>query len=136
VVATKGERRVAPRRAARIDRGAAFLPRKFTGRQWLPPKWPYVLLAMITSWVSGMAATGGWPGVVEAVLFGVALVGAGCVSQAYKVARRGRVEARIVAVVCTVVAPLFLFGLAMTTWSVKGNLPWDVLLASLICTSG
>src|SRR5690606_26458252 len=40
VVATKGERRVAPRRAARIDRGAAFLPRKFTGRQWLPQKWP------------------------------------------------------------------------------------------------
>jgi len=134
--APASERRVAPRRAARIDRSAALLPRKFAGRQWVPQNWPYVLLAMITSWVSGMAATGGWPGTVQTVLFGAALVGAGCVGLAHKIARHNRVEVRIAAVVLAVVAPLFLFGLAMTTWSVNGNLPWDVLLASLICTSG
>ena len=133
---TVSERRQASRRIARIDRTAALLPLKSASRQWVPKKWPYVLLAMVTSGVSGMAATGGWPGTTDAVLFALALIGAGSVGLAHKVAARGRLEVRIAAVICTVVAPLFLFGLAMTGWSASGSLPWDVLLASLICTSG
>jgi diguanylate cyclase (GGDEF)-like protein/PAS domain S-box-containing protein len=129
------ERRQSTRRALRLDRSTA-LPQGSAGRGWVPPKWPYVLLAMTGSGVSGLAATGQWPAPAHGAVFLIAVLSAAGVGPAHRFAARGRIEARIAAACCTVVAPLFLFGLAMTLWSTSGGLPWDVLMASLICTTG
>ncbi|MBB5732824.1 diguanylate cyclase (GGDEF)-like protein/PAS domain S-box-containing protein [Altererythrobacter atlanticus] len=46
------------------------------------------------------------------------------------------VKVRMVAVAGFVVTPLFLFGLGMTMWTVNQQLPWDVVLAALLCVGG
>jgi lysylphosphatidylglycerol synthetase-like protein (DUF2156 family) len=100
----------------RLDRAAALPPANTLGGDWMPRRWPYVLLAMVASIVSAVAATRAMPEPAEAALFGLALLGAACVPAAHAFAVRRRLAARLAAVFCAVVAPLFLFGLAMTRW--------------------
>jgi len=133
---TPAERRLRSRRTPRLDRAKALPAAGVPASEWIPRRWPYVLLAMIASIVSAMAATRSLPGRVESVLFALALLGASAVPAARAFAERRRLEARLGAVSFAVVAPLFLFGLAMTRWCMGGALPWDVLMASLICTTG
>ena len=134
--AASGERRRFSRRVPRLDRAAALHLGNPIDSDWLAGQWRYVLLAMIASAFSAIAATAQWPEPIAAVLLGLALLGATCTKRASAWAARRRPEAHLAAVLCAVIAPLFLFGLAMSRWSVHGGLPWDVTLALLIFTSG
>ncbi|HYD24038.1 MAG TPA: EAL domain-containing protein [Croceibacterium sp.] len=130
------ERRRGSRREPRPDRSLIIPAGSQLGRNWIPKRWPYLLLGIIASAASSMVATKGIPEVPIAIMLGLALLGAAGVGMVHAaVANRG-VGARMSAVLAVVIAPMFLFGLAMTRWAIADGLPWDVMLASLLCVAG
>jgi diguanylate cyclase (GGDEF)-like protein len=130
------ERRRGARRDSRPDRALTVPQTSTFGRNWIPRRWPYLVLAMMAAVASAMVSTKGLPDLLEALMLGLALVAAAAVGPVHtRVANRG-VGARMAAVLAVVVAPMFLFGLAMTRWAIAGGLPWDVMLASLLCIAG
>jgi len=133
---TEDDQRRGPRRRPKSDRAAALPVGSAVGRNWIPQRWPFVTLTMLAAIVSGIAATRTVPdpatgGMLAVTVLLVALVGP---AHAFA-ATRGRPQ-RLAALVGVVIAPLFLFGLAVNRWSMLGALPWDVAIASLICVAG
>jgi hypothetical protein len=107
-----------------------------TGRNWIPRRWPYLIRSMLAAIGSCMVATRSVPGILTAAMLALAVAGSACVGMAHVyVAQRG-LRARIAALVAVVIAPMFLFGLAITRWTALKDLPWDVAIASLLCVAG
>ena len=129
------EQRQTIRRMPQGDRAVAT-PLAYAGRNWIPRRWPYMLVAMIAASGACMVVTRSLPGQVTGAMLAISLTLAACVGLAHSlVARRGR-RARLVAVSVVVVVPMFLFGLAITRWTVVRDLPWDIAIASLLCVAG
>ncbi|MBO9519041.1 MAG: EAL domain-containing protein [Porphyrobacter sp.] len=76
------------------------------------------------------------PSVVEAIMLLLSVVGVACVGVVHTLIAGRQGYARVAGVFAVVVAPMFLFGLAITRWSVSGELPWDFAIASLLCVAG
>jgi len=133
---SQAEQRQGPRRAPRSDRALGVGLGTDGQLNWLPKRWPYVVLTLVTACISGVVATKGLPGPVTLGMMILAIAGVSSVGLAHRfVANRG-VYARIAAVFTVVVAPMFLFGLAVTRWTQIGLLPWDVAIALLLCVAG
>ena len=130
------EQRRGPRRHPRHDRALVAPFTDTFGRDWIPRRWPYLILTMIAAIVSGSVATLGIPEPVTAILLGLGVAGAAAVGIAHRAVAKRRVRGRLAAVALVVVAPMFLFGLGITRWTASGSLHWDVAIASLLCVAG
>ena len=117
------ERRRGARREPRPDRALAVPQSSTLGRNWIPRRWPYLVLAMLAAVASAMVTTRGIPDVTEGVMLALALLGAAAVSPVHARVANRRLGARLAAVFAVVVAPMFLFGLAMTRWAIADGLP-------------
>jgi diguanylate cyclase (GGDEF)-like protein/PAS domain S-box-containing protein len=130
------DKRQGPRRRPRSDRAAALPAGASAGRNWIPHRWPYLILTMLAAIGSGMVGTKSMPGAVTSAMLAVAVLAVALVGPAHSyVANRG-VRPRLVALLAVVILPMFLFGLALTRWTAIGSLPWDVAIASLLCVAG
>src|SRR5687768_4972955 len=125
------EQRRGSRRQPRPDRALVASFSDAATRNWVPRRWPYLILTMIAAIGSCAVATRSLPGSVTAAMLALAVIGAGCVGLAHRWGAKGRVGVRLAAVFAVVVAPMFLFGLALTRWTALLDLPWDVAIASL-----
>jgi diguanylate cyclase (GGDEF)-like protein/PAS domain S-box-containing protein len=130
------DQRRGPRRRPRSDRAAALPAGSAAGRNWIPPRWPYLVLTMLAAIGSGMVATKAFPGQVIGGMFAVALLGVAVVGPAHAFAANRGVWARLAALIAVVITPMFLFGLGVIRWTANGSLPWDVAIASLLCVAG
>ncbi|WP_235506494.1 EAL domain-containing protein [Altererythrobacter sp. Root672] len=79
---------------------------------------------------------GSAPHVTEAIMLALSVFGAAGVGIVHSLIAGRRREVKVAGVLAVVVAPMFLFGLAITRWSVSGQLPWDFAIASLLCVAG
>jgi len=132
----KDEQRRGPRRRLRSDRAAVLQARSTAGRNWLPPRWPYLILTMLAAIGSGIAATRAIPGGEIVGMLAIAVLGVACVGPAHTFVAIRSHWSRLAAVLAVVVLPLFLFGLGVIRWTGNGALPWDVAIASLLCVAG
>jgi hypothetical protein len=130
------EQRRGPRRQPRPDRALVAPFADNAGRNWVPRRWPYLILTMIAAVVSCMVATRSMPGPVTASLLTVAVAAASGVGFAHKWAATRQRPARLVAVAAVVVLPMFAFGMGLTRWTAVRDLPWDVAIAALLCVAG
>lgn len=135
-VPLRADKRVGPRRQPRPDRALVAPFTDSFGRDWIPRRWPYLLLTMIAAAVSCAVATLAIPDASTVALLILAVGAAAGVGPANRMVAKRRVRARLVAVVVVVVAPMFLFGLGITRWTVSGALAWDMAIASLLCVAG
>src|SRR5688572_32194180 len=74
------EQRSGPRRRPRSDRAAALPAGSAAGRNWIPPRWPYLILTMLAAIGSAMVAARGVleplvGAMLAAAVIAVALVG-------------------------------------------------------------
>src|SRR5918993_3558059 len=84
------DQRRGPRREPRTDRAEAVPAGVNTGRNWIPRRWPYLILSMIAAIGSCMVATRSMPGAVTATMLVISVAGAACVGQVHAyVAQRG-----------------------------------------------
>jgi diguanylate cyclase (GGDEF)-like protein/PAS domain S-box-containing protein len=130
------EQRRGARRQPRPDRALVAPFGEHAGRNWIPRRWPYLILTMVAAIGSCIVATRGLPGPVTALMLGLAVAGAACVGVAHRLVANRRLPWRLAAVVAVVVLPMFLFGLALTRWTAIRGLSWDVAIASLLCVAG
>lgn len=130
------ERRQQSRRALRPDGSLTIPMASNASRNWIPRRWPYLVLIMVSAVASSATATLTLPGRVSGLLLALAVVGACCVGRAHQLTRTSGPVARLAATFAVVVLPLFLFGLGMTSWAIRGGLPWDVAVAALLCIGG
>jgi diguanylate cyclase (GGDEF)-like protein/PAS domain S-box-containing protein len=131
-VGSVAERRQNARRTLRADR--ALVPQKLgiDRGQWFPRSWPYMILSMVAAVASSAVAAQRLPGLLGALFLTLAVAGACCARLVFDRVRERGTKARIVAVGIVVVAPMFLFGLGMTRWTVLQDLPWDIAVAALL----
>ncbi len=130
------EQRSGPRRRPRSDRAAALQGSSNTARNWIPPRWPYLILTMLAAIGSGMVAARGLPDRQVGAMLVTAVLAVALVGPAHVFAASRGTWPRLVAVVTVVILPMFLFGLAVTRWAANGALTWDVTIASLLCVAG
>ena len=71
------EQRQASRRKPRPDRAAAVSHAE-AARNWIPRRWPYLIITMIAAIGSGLVATRSLPSVPTVIMLGAALAGAAC----------------------------------------------------------
>src|SRR5690606_24829833 len=131
-VPPRTEKRVGPRRQPRPDRALVAPFTDSFGRDWIPRRWPYLILTMIAAAVSCAVAALATPDVPTAALLVLAVAAAAGVGPAHRMVAKRRVRARLVAVALVVVAPMLMFGLGITRWTVSGALGWDMAIASLL----
>src|SRR5687768_679915 len=130
------DQRRGPRRRPRSDRAAALPAGSATARNWIPPRWPYLILTMLAAIGSGMVATRSVPDPLILGMLGLAVLAVALVGPVHVYVANRRLKPRLAALVLVVVLPMFLFGLAVTRWTASGSLPWDVAIASLLCVAG
>ncbi len=136
IPASADDRRQQSRRAPRHDRSLVMPGLKNSARNWIPHRWPYVILIMIAAVASSATATRILPDTVAGTMLALAVVLASVVGPAHRLARKHGLVVRLGATLTAVVLPLFLFGLGVTNWVVLGGLPWDVAVAMLLCVGG
>src|SRR5690606_4640076 len=73
------DQRRAVRRASLGDRSKAFSVHENTGRNWIPRRWPYLILSMIATVLTCMVATRSLPGPVIGSMLGVSIALSACV---------------------------------------------------------
>jgi diguanylate cyclase (GGDEF)-like protein/PAS domain S-box-containing protein len=127
------EQRRGPRRRPRSDRAAAVSAGLATRRNWIPPRWHYVIVSMAGSIASSVIGTSILPRLPAAICLAAAIVLASGVGLAHRLVQTRGVWACLVAASLVVVLPLFLFSLGMTLWAIRGGLPWEVAVAALLC---
>lgn len=127
------DRRSGARREPVIDRSVKTPIFVVTADRWFPPKWPYLLVSIVATFVACLIFSQDYPGpIILALLLG-SLVFSGLIGRVYDlVADRGAVVTML-GMVVVVVLPLFLFGVALTLWANQGGLGWDVALVGLLC---
>jgi len=130
------EQRRGPRRELRLDRASAIDQPRLTVRNWIPPRWPYLILTLVTAIGIAVLASRALPTRATGAMLAVAVLGTALVGRAHVLVAARGLYPRLVAAFVVVVAPLFLFGLAITRWSTQGSLPWDVAIAALLCVAG
>ena len=126
------ERRQSARRALRADRALAMTGVGFDQLQWLPRRWPYLLMCMIAAIGSSAFAVGRSPGPTSAIFLGLAVLLAAGLRPAYGWAQGHGPRRQLLVAIAVVIVPMFLFGLAVNRWNAVGSLPWDVAIASLL----
>jgi diguanylate cyclase (GGDEF)-like protein/PAS domain S-box-containing protein len=130
------EQRRGPRRRPRSDRAAEIPAGSAMARNWIPRRWPYLILTMFAAIGSGMVATRAMPEPLIGAMLVAAVLAVALVGRAHAfVANRGPWPC-LAAVTAVVILPMFLFGLAVTRWVAAGSLTWDVAIASLLCVAG
>jgi len=130
------DRRVETRRGSKAGRSLVAAPPGQETADWFPRSWPFLILSMVATGGIGLAAAGRMPPHwISSVLMLAALLASGIGIAYDRLGHRGT-NARLAAVGIVVVAPLFLFGLGMTVWTRDQGLPWDVVLAALLCVGG
>jgi diguanylate cyclase (GGDEF)-like protein/PAS domain S-box-containing protein len=129
------EQRRAVRRASPGNRSKALAVRENAGRNWIPRRWPYLILSMIATVLTCMVATRSLPGPVIGGMLGASITLSACVGLVHNLVAERGLRARLAAVVVVVVVPMFLFGLAITSWTEQHGLQWDVAIAALLCVS-
>jgi diguanylate cyclase (GGDEF)-like protein/PAS domain S-box-containing protein len=72
------------------------------------------------------------PGNISGPLLTCAVAIASCITFAHRWAHGRGFVSQLAAVLAVVIAPMFLFGLGMTVWTVRQGLPWDIALAALL----
>jgi len=130
------DKRRGTRRDPRSNRAAAVPAGSANGRNWIPSRWPYLILTMVAAIGSGIVATRGLPDATILVMLGVAVVAVSLVGPAHAIVANRGLWPRLGAFAAVVVLPMFLFGLAVNRWTASGALPWDVAIASLLCVAG
>src|SRR6188474_3396988 len=78
------DKRRGPRRQPRPDRALVAPLSDAAGRNWIPRRWPYLILTMLVAVGSCAVATRSLPGQVTAAMLGLAVAGAGCVGLAHR----------------------------------------------------
>jgi hypothetical protein len=126
------ERRQAARRGARADRALVLAASALDDAQWLPRHWPYLLLCMTAAVGCSALVAHGVPGNISGPLLTCAVAIASCITFAHRWAHGRGFVSQLAAVLAVVIAPMFLFGLGMTVWTVRQGLPWDIALAALL----
>jgi diguanylate cyclase (GGDEF)-like protein/PAS domain S-box-containing protein len=127
------DKRRGPRRQSRSDRAAALPAGSVVGRNWIPPRWLYLIVSMVGSIASSVLGTSILPGSIAASCLVVAVVLACGVGLAHRLVQNRSLGLRLVAACLVVALPLFLFSLGMTLWAIRGGLPWEVAVAALLC---
>jgi diguanylate cyclase (GGDEF)-like protein/PAS domain S-box-containing protein len=130
------EQRRGPRRQPRSDRAVALPAGSGTARDWIPPRWLYLVVSMAGSIASSVIGTTIYPGPIAAICLGAAIVLASCVGRAHRLVQPRGLWFCVAATGLVVVLPLFLFSLGMTLWAIRGGLPWEVAVAALLCVGG
>ena len=130
------EQRRGSRRQPRPDRALVAPFGDNAARNWIPRRWPYLILTMIAAIGSGVVATRSLPGPFTAAMLVVAVLGASCVGLVHDRVANRQLGARLAAVFGVVVVPMFLFGHGLTRWTAIRDLPWDVAIASQLCVAG
>ena len=130
------EQRQGSRRRPRPDRALVAPFSDNAARNWIPRRWPYLILTMVAAIASCIVATNSAPGAVTTAMLAVAVASASCVGLVNRWAANPRFGVRVAAVFAVVVLPMFLFGLGLTRWTALRDLPWDVAIASLLCVAG
>lgn len=132
-VAASSDRRLGARRETRADRALSVPAAIRPSEEWFPPRWPYLIYSMGVAIAVCIVASRTLPGPVAVGLLVSALACVACISHVHVIVSRHRERARFLGAFIVVVAPLFLFGLGMSHWSGKGQLPWDYTIGVLLC---
>ena len=127
------DKRRGSRRQPRSDRAAALSAGSTTGRNWIPPRWLYLIVSMVGSIASSALGTSTLPRTPAAICLGSAVVLACGVGLAHRLVQKRGLGLRLAATCLVVVLPLFLFSLGMTLWALRAGLPWEVAVAALLC---
>ncbi|MFB0611206.1 EAL domain-containing protein [Aurantiacibacter poecillastricola] len=129
---TRPERRQGERRDAQRSRRTTPSLTALIERELFPRRWPYLVLTMIGAIATGIIVSGSLPGEVPLVMLAFALLGAGLNRLVWSFVADRSLAVMGLGAALVVVVPLFLFGMAMTTWSRTGGIAWDVAVASLL----
>src|SRR5687768_2478799 len=130
------DQRRGPRRRPRSDRAAALPAGSAAGRNWIPPRWPYLILTMLAAIGSAMVAARGVLEPLVGAMLAAAVIAVALVGPAHAFVANRHLWPRLAAVATVVILPMFLFGLGITRWAVSGSLTWDVAIASQLCVAG
>ncbi|WP_250893571.1 EAL domain-containing protein [Croceibacterium selenioxidans] len=131
------EQRRGSRRKPQSDRAQAVqAAATASSRNWLPQRWPYLILSMIVTVGACCFWVGSVPNLAEAIMLLLSVAGVACVGLAHSWVGGRQLYVRVTGLFAVVVVPMFLFGLSVTRWSVSGELPWDFAIASLLCVAG
>ncbi len=130
------ERRKEERRDPSAERALASPDTPRESNQWFPRRWPYLIATMVAAIAGSFAVIGGWPGKQTGIALVAALLCVCLVGPVHRAVCKREQQSQIVASVAVVLLPLFLFGLAMTLWTVEDGMPWEMVIAVLAGVSG
>ena len=130
------DKRRGPRRRAASDRATAVQVGTNTAQNWLPPRWPYLILTMVAALASALVATRTAPNLIISGMLLFAVIGVALVGPAHAFLARSGTQGRLAITAAVVVLPLFLFGFGVNRWQATGGLPSDVAIAILLCVAG
>ncbi|BBC72450.1 diguanylate cyclase [Altererythrobacter sp. B11] len=133
---TLSERRQDTRRSPRLDRSLAANPPRPERGNWFPRRWPFLLLCMLAIVGVARLGAGAWPHMPILPLLAASVILSGCARFTFDWVRGRSFAAHLLAASAVVALPLFLYGLGMALWALRGGLAWDMVLAALICVGG
>lgn len=129
------EKRVATRREPRSIRAFAAPQAVSEPDDWYPQRWPYVLVAMIASILTGVVTTTQLPGLITASVLVLALVFAANIERFDCLIRQRLSLKRDLRQIMLILLPLFLFGRGMTNWATYDGLSWAISVAFMLGVS-
>src|SRR5690349_3675097 len=104
------ERRSTVRRAIRADRALVMTPAAIENRQWVPRRWPYLILCLVAAVGSSALAAWRLPGPFSGSILALAIVLAALVQFGSDWARGHGLHRQAAAALVFVIFPMFLFG--------------------------
>lgn len=133
---SKLERRKKARRKNAADRSFQPDTPDKPGEQWVPRKWPFLILGAVLIFAINFYFSAEKPPNFVYFAFGVALAGMALVSRAYQLSRVRSKRFKYVMAGLVVLLPLLLTGIGVRSWVGAGGINWGVGSAMMICIGG
>ncbi len=101
-------------------------------RELFPRSWPFLIQAMAGSIIAAAVGATDLPGGLTACALLAAMVGVLPVRRVWNAVARRKLAIRIAGAVLMVGFPLFLFGYAMTRWTLEGGISPNISIVALV----